>query len=83
MDIQEYLTTEDLSQIALARRLGVSKSTITLLMQGARRPSPSLALRIEQATGGAVTRMELLYPDEPPSQSPQAEEAPAVEQEAA
>jgi DNA-binding transcriptional regulator YdaS (Cro superfamily) len=76
MDIQEYLTTEDLSQIALARRLGVSKSTITLLMQGARRPSPSLALKIEQATGGAVTRMELLYPDEP-SQSPQADEAPA------
>lgn len=43
--------------------------------------SPQNALRIEQATGGAVTRMELLYPEES-SQSPQAEEAPA-NQEAA
>jgi DNA-binding transcriptional regulator YdaS (Cro superfamily) len=81
MDIQEYLQIENLNQITFARRLGVSKSTITLLMQGARRPSPTLALRIEQATGGAVTRMELLYPDE--SQSPRIGGAQAADQEAA
>jgi DNA-binding transcriptional regulator YdaS (Cro superfamily) len=28
-----------------------------------RRPSPSLALRIERATGGVVTRDELLFPE--------------------
>jgi hypothetical protein len=28
-----------------------------------KRPSPDMALKIEQATNGEVSRMELLYPD--------------------
>jgi DNA-binding transcriptional regulator YdaS (Cro superfamily) len=60
----------------LAEECGVSRRYIDYIFQGLRRPSPPLALRIEQATGGAVTRMELLYPDEL-LQSPQADETPA------
>ena len=30
-----------------------------------RRPSPALALKIEKATGGQVTVMELLFPEKP------------------
>jgi len=34
------------------------------ILRGRRRPSPDLALRISEATGGAVTVMELLFPEE-------------------
>jgi DNA-binding transcriptional regulator YdaS (Cro superfamily) len=49
---------------ALSVLIGVHESFITHINKGRRRPSAALALRIEQATNGAVTRMELLYPDQ-------------------
>ena len=63
MDILTYLSEENLSKAEFARQLDISKSAVTLFTNGGRRPSPSLALRIEQATGGAVTRDELLFPE--------------------
>lgn len=44
--------------------VGVHESFITHLKKGRRKYSAALALRIEQATGGAVSRMELLYPEQ-------------------
>lgn len=45
-----------------AKEVGTTKNYINLLVIGQRRPSPELALKIERATGGQVTVMELLFP---------------------
>jgi len=58
-------------QVKLAKNLGIHQVYLSSVFNGHRRPSPDLARRIEQATGGQVTRMELLYPEE----APRAEEA--------
>ena len=63
MTISEYLVSKKLSQVAFSKQVAVGHIYLNALAKGRRRPSPSLALRIEQATGGAVTRMELLYPE--------------------
>jgi DNA-binding transcriptional regulator YdaS (Cro superfamily) len=65
---------KDIDRTSLAEQCQVSRRHIDYIFQGLRRPSPTLALKIEQATGGAVTRMELLYPEDTP---------PKVDQEAA
>jgi len=48
-----------------AKKVGTTKNYINLLVTDQRRPSPGLALRIQNATGGHVTVLELLYPDMP------------------
>jgi transcriptional regulator with XRE-family HTH domain len=45
------------SQIALARKLGVSKAYISFLVAGDRQPSLGLALRIEAETGVPASSM--------------------------
>jgi len=63
--LQKWQEGEGLTKKALADILSVHFSYITHLYRNPhRKPSPSLALRIEEATGGAVTRMELLYPEQ-------------------
>jgi len=49
---------------AISEMLGVHQSFITHINKGRRKPSANLALKIEQATGGAVTLRELLFPKE-------------------
>lgn len=63
MKLNEYLTAKNLPQIAFSRQVKIGPIYLNALVRGRRKPSPSLALRIEEATGGAVTRMELLYPE--------------------
>ena len=53
----------------LADLLGVTPACISQIIGGSRRPSPDLALKIEQATDGQVTRIELLYPDHSDTQT--------------
>lgn len=48
----------------LERESGVSYGTIHKLARGGHRASPDTALAIERATGGAVTAMELMVPDD-------------------
>ncbi len=48
----------------LAAKCKCTPEHMSYVLNGRRKPSAPLALRIEQATGGAVTRMELLYPEE-------------------
>ena len=50
--------------------VGVHQSLITHINKGRRKPSPPLALRIQEATGGAVTVMELLYPEKGQGEKP-------------
>lgn len=52
-----------ISNKELAERVMIHVSLLTHMKMGRRRPSPDLALRIEKATDGKVSRMELLYPD--------------------
>jgi len=47
----------------VSRLADCTPSYLYQIINGYRKPSAALALRIEQATGGAVTRMELLYPE--------------------
>lgn len=47
------------TQGELASRVGVSQGFISQLARGARPIPPALCRRIEEATGGAVTRQEL------------------------
>ncbi|WP_434612117.1 helix-turn-helix transcriptional regulator [Tabrizicola sp. M-4] len=42
------------SQAALAKDLGISRSHMSELVSGAKKPSLELAFAIERATGGAV-----------------------------
>jgi DNA-binding transcriptional regulator YdaS (Cro superfamily) len=47
------------TQGELASRVGVSQGFISQLARGARPIPPALCRRIEEATGGVVTRQEL------------------------
>ena len=60
MRLKDYLKGKDREEFA--KEIGTTKNYLNLLVCNSRRPSPELAQKIEQATNGAVTRMELLYP---------------------
>jgi len=64
MELKWYCEKQKLRYKRLAELLGVTPSHVTQLINGKRRPSPELALKIEEVTQGAVTRMELLYPED-------------------
>ena len=51
-----------LKQTEIAERVGTHKVYINAILRGRRRPSPDMALRIVEATGGEITVMELLFP---------------------
>ncbi len=61
MDLRAYMKLAKIRQLDLARVLGCAQSTISQIISGKRRPSPELALRIEEATGGAVRAAELVF----------------------
>ena len=63
MNLQTWQKAQKISNAELALMIGVHFSYITYLHNGKRRPSPELAEKIEQATGGQVSRLELLYPE--------------------
>ena len=56
----DYLDSRRGAASALARRVGVSKGTLSSIRTGKSRPSPELAKKIEQATEGEVTAASLL-----------------------
>jgi len=59
MHLREYLGTRRGEQRRLANLLNISPTWMNLLVSGKRDCSPELALAIEQATNGKVTRQEL------------------------
>ncbi len=71
MQLKEYIKSKGIKISRLANQADCCQPMISMIINGIRRPSPNLALKIEQATGGAVTRDELLFP-ELYSQSPTA-----------
>jgi len=62
MDLKEYLKGR--SREEFAKQIGTTKNYLNLLVCRSRRPSPELAFKIEQITGGVVDRMALLYPNQ-------------------
>jgi len=61
MDLRTYLTGKSRKEFAV--KLQTSVFYVNNLCQGVT-PGKKLALKIEQATGGAVTLRELLFPKE-------------------
>ena len=57
-----YLKKNGIDQSTFASKVGCNQSHISLICKGARRPSPELALKIQEATGGRITVLALLYP---------------------
>ena len=62
--LREYLNKTGESDNAFAIRSKITQSTIWRILNNKVKPSPSVALKIEQATNGEVSRLELLYPSE-------------------
>ena len=61
MDMQTYLDSNGLTIYTFADQHGLSATTVWRAVKR-KVLRPSNALLIEEATGGAVSRMELLYP---------------------
>jgi DNA-binding transcriptional regulator YdaS (Cro superfamily) len=60
MTLNEYFADEPRgAKLEMAQYLGVSATWLSLILKGTKRPSAGLCLRIEQATQGLVTRVEL------------------------
>lgn len=59
MRLSEYLTSIDQKPSAFAETIGVPASTITRLLGGKRSPGLDLVIKIQEATGGAVTAQDL------------------------
>jgi len=61
MQLDEYLKGKPRGTTAgLAARLGITKTWMSLIVSRRRKPSPELAVLIEEHTCGKVTRRELL-----------------------
>jgi DNA-binding transcriptional regulator YdaS (Cro superfamily) len=60
MTLEEYFMTEPRgSKAEMAQYLGISPTWLGQLLSGVRLASPKLAVSIEKATQGLVTRAEL------------------------
>jgi DNA-binding transcriptional regulator YdaS (Cro superfamily) len=61
MTLYEYFLELPIgSRIKMSKQLGISLTWMSRLSHGLNKPSPFLAKKIEEATGGKVTRKELL-----------------------
>jgi hypothetical protein len=68
MDLINYFKNNKIKFTPWALEKGVSPSVISRFING-KGMSPENALKIEQATNGQVTRLELLYPSDNPAES--------------
>jgi DNA-binding transcriptional regulator YdaS (Cro superfamily) len=60
MRLKEYFV--DLprgSKLAMSHTLGITKTWLSLIMNGSKKPSAKLAIAIEKYTNGSVSRKEL------------------------
>ena len=64
--------TKAINQRELAKKLKMNPVYLNAILRGRRRPSPDLALRIEQKSDGAYTRMWLLYREQTNGSQPKA-----------
>jgi hypothetical protein len=64
MDLRQYFATYKINRRVFCKKVEIHYQHLNNILRKKRNPSTSLALRIETESGGAVTRMELLYPDQ-------------------
>ena len=62
--LRTYLSSNGISQLALAKKVGVSQGLVSSWLFGVNSISPRIAERLERAIG--IPRLALLYPDEHP-----------------
>jgi DNA-binding transcriptional regulator YdaS (Cro superfamily) len=63
MTLKEYFSTEPMGAVnEMAEYLGITSTWLSLVIHNKKRPSPNLAIRIENATQGLVSR-KVLRPD--------------------
>lgn len=74
MELAHFLEDGAVSMATFGRKVGVVRQHIHKIANGLQKPSPSLARKIEQATGGSVSKEELRPDIWPPEFAP----APAV-----
>ena len=60
MNLATYLGQNGISDVAFASSIRVSRSMVTKLRHGLAKPSADTALRIENATSGAVKLADLI-----------------------
>ena len=60
MRLSEYLKSNGIPQIEFARKIRVTQAAVSRYADGLIFPSPDVLIRIEKATRGAVTAMDLL-----------------------
>jgi len=61
MTLSEYLKNKNIPEFA--KTLNISRQHLYALSKNKRKPSPKLALKIEQITNGEVEKTTLLYSD--------------------
>jgi DNA-binding transcriptional regulator YdaS (Cro superfamily) len=59
---QEYVDMAG-SRREVCRQLGISEALVGHILHGRRNVTPSLALKIEEATGGQIRKEKLVWPD--------------------
>lgn len=68
MDLETYLRTSEVNKAEFAAKVGVSPSMVSQWLSGHRPIAPRRALRIDEVTGGKVSKHDLcpdVYPREP------------------
>lgn len=64
MRLRDYVKQHKIDIKAFAERLGYSRPYISNVVYDQVSASPRLAKKIEEETGGRVSRLSLLYPEE-------------------
>lgn len=64
MDLREYLFRKRIKQTEFAKKVGVSRPYLSQVVNGQAVCDINIAKRISLATDNAVTRDELMYPEE-------------------
>ena len=64
MQLDEYLFRTKQNNIDFAKKLGISRGHLQRILSGDRRPSVSLAKKIEELSKGKVSKEEMLFPEE-------------------
>jgi len=65
MDLKSYLRKTKTSQSDFAKKVGITQARISQIVNKKFNPSIVLAKHIEEITKGAVTTMDLIYPEAP------------------
>jgi len=60
MNLKQYCEKHNITQSELANKVGIDASYVTHIIKGRKIPSVSIALSIEETTGGEVSAIELL-----------------------